>query len=231
MYANTSLTPSDALLLLHGLGMTLFIFIVTFAIGSVAGLGLGLVRQARVPVASQLALVYVELFRNSPLLVQLFLVYFGLPISFGLRLSPLTAGLITLSVNTAAFMAVIVQSAVDEVPRGQWESARAFGLGYRCSMIHVILPQAVQAMLPPAVSLAVSQLQVSSLVSVIGVLELTRVGANLNLRTLQPFLVWPIVGLGYFIVSKPLSMLADRAEARLRGRGRTARVALAQGPA
>jgi glutamine transport system permease protein len=231
MYANTSLTPSDALLLLQGLGMTLFIFIVTFAIGSVAGLGLGLVRQARVPVASQLALVYVELFRNSPLLVQLFLVYFGLPISFGLRLSPLTAGLITLSVNTAAFMAVIVQSAVDEVPRGQWESARAFGLGYRRSMIHVILPQAVQAMLPPAVSLAVSQLQVSSLVSVIGVLELTRVGANLNLRTLQPFLVWPIVGLGYFIVSKPLSMLADRAEARLRGRGRTARVALAQGPA
>jgi glutamine transport system permease protein len=231
MYGSTSLTGSDALLLLQGLGMTLLIFGVSFTAGSAAGLVLGIVRQARVPVLSQVALVYVELFRNSPLLVQLFLIYFGLPISFGLRLSPLVAGLITLGINTAAFMAVIVQSAVDEVPRGQWEAARAYGLDYHRAMRHVILPQAVQAMLPPAVSLAVSQLQVSSLVSVIGVLELTRVGTNLNLRTLQPFLVWPIVAAGYFVVSKPLSMLADRAEARLRGRGRTVRVGLAEGPA
>ena len=231
MYGSTSLTGSDALLLLQGLGMTLLIFGVSFTAGSTAGLVLGLVRQARVPVLSQLALVYVELFRNSPLLVQLFLIYFGLPISFGLHLSPLIAGLITLGINTAAFMAVIVQSAVDEVPRGQWEAARAYGLGYFRSMRHIVLPQAAHTMLPPAVSLAVSQLQVSSLVSVIGVLELTRVGTNLNLRTLQPFVVWPIVAAGYFLVSKPLSMLADRAEARLRGRGRTVRVGLAEGPA
>ncbi|MBE7200970.1 MAG: amino acid ABC transporter permease [Parafilimonas terrae] len=231
MYSNTSLSGSDALLLLQGLGMTLFIFVVSFTAGSIAGVVLGLVRQARVPVLSQLALVYVELFRNSPLLVQLFLIYFGLPISFGIRLSPLTAGLLTLMINTGAFMAVITQAAVDEVPRGQWEASRAYGLGYVKTMRHVILPQAVQTMIPPVVSLAVSQLQVSSLVSVIGVLELTRVGSNLNLRTLQPFVVWPIVAAGYFLVSKPLSVLADRAEARLRGRGRTVRVALAEGPA
>lgn len=178
MYGNTSLTGSDALLLLHGLGMTLFIFVTSLVAGSVAGLLLGLVRQARVPVLAQVALVFVELFRNSPLLVQLFLIYFGLPISFGIRLSPLVAGLLALTVNTAAFMAVIVQSAVDEIPRGQWEASRAFGLGYWQAMRNIILPQAVQTILPPAVSLAVSQLQVSSLVSVIGVLELTRVGST-----------------------------------------------------
>ena len=81
-------------------------------------------------------------------------------------------------------------------------------------MRYVILPQAVRAMIPPTVSLAVGQLQVSSLVSIIGVVDLTKVGTNLNLRTLAPFKIWPIVALGYFIVSKPLSMLADWTEKR-----------------
>ena len=80
-------------------------------------------------------------------------------------------------------------------------------------MRYVVLPQAVRAMIPPTVSLAVGQLQVSSLISIIGVVELTKVGTNLNLRTLAPFTIWPIVALGYFVVSKPLSMLADWTEA------------------
>ena len=82
-------------------------------------------------------------------------------------------------------------------------------------MRHVVLPQAVRSAIPPTVSLAVGQLQVSSLVSVIGVLDLTKAGTILNLRTLAPFTVWPLVGLGYFAISKPLSMLADRAERRM----------------
>ena len=82
-------------------------------------------------------------------------------------------------------------------------------------MRYVILPQAVRAMIPPTVSLAVGQLQVSSLISIIGVVELTKVGTNLNLRTLAPFTIWPIVAIGYFVVSKPLSMLADWTEKRL----------------
>jgi ABC-type amino acid transport system permease subunit len=170
-----------------------------------------------VPVLAQLAVVYVELFRNSPLLVQLFLLFFGVPTVLGIHLSPLAAGLITLSINTGAFMTVIVQAAIEEVPRGQWEAARAYGLGYVATMRHVVLPQAVRAMIPPTVSLAVGQLQVSSLVSIIGVVDLTKIGTGLNLRTLAPFKIWPIVALGYFIVSKPLSMLADWSEKRLKG--------------
>ena len=219
MYQNTSLNGNDALLLLEGLGMTLFIFAVSFLAGTAIGFVLAIIRERRIPVLAQLAAAYVELFRNSPLLVQLFLLFFGVPSILGIHLTPLAAGLITLAVNTGAFMTVIIQAAIEEVPRGQWEAARAYGLGYLATMRHVILPQAVRAMIPPTVSLAVGQLQVSSLVSIVGVVELTKIGTNLNLRTLAPFKIWPIVALGYFIVSKPLSMLADWSEARLKRPG------------
>jgi len=219
MYKNTALNWNDGLLLLQGLGMTIFIFCVSFSAGTLIGFCLALIRQRRVPVLAQLTVVYVELFRNSPLLVQLFLIFFGAPSVLGIRLTPLEAGLIALSINTGAFMTVIVQSAIEEIPRGQWEAARAYGLGYFATMRYVIMPQAIRAIIPPAVSLAVGQLQVSSLVSIIGVVELTKIGTNLNLRTIAPFKIWPIVAIGYFIVSKPLSMLADWTEARLKARG------------
>jgi glutamine transport system permease protein len=219
MYKYTALNWNDGLLLLKGLGMTLFIFTISFAIGILIGFCLAIIRERRVPVAAQLAVAYVELFRNSPLLVQLFLVFFGAPSVFGISFTPLEAGLITLSINTGAFMTVIIQSAIEEVPRGQWEAARAYGLGYFATMRHVVLPQAIRAMIPPTVSLAVGQLQVSSLVSIIGVVDLTKIGTNLNLRTIAPFKIWPIVAVGYFIVSKPLSMLADWSEAKLKARG------------
>jgi His/Glu/Gln/Arg/opine family amino acid ABC transporter permease subunit len=215
MYKNTALNWHDGLLLLQGLGMTLFIFAVSFAVGTAIGFILAILKHRRVPVAAQVAVAYVELFRNSPLLVQLFLIFFGVPSVFGVMLTPIQAGLIALSINTGAFMTVIVQAALDEVPRGQWEAARAYGLGYAATMRYVVLPQAVRAMIPPTVSLAVGQLQVSSLISIIGVVDLTKVGTNLNLRTHAPFTVWPIVAIGYFIVSKPLSMLADWTVKRL----------------
>ena len=219
MYKYTALTWHDALLLLMGLGMTLYIFVTSFIAGILIGFCLAIIRERRIPVAAQLAAAFVELFRNSPLLVQLFLVFFGAPSVFGIQFTPVEAGLITLSINTGAFMAVIIQAAIEEVPRGQWEAARAYGLGYFATMRHVVLPQAVRAMIPPTVSLAVGQLQVSSLVSIIGVIELTKVGSILNLRTIAPFKIWPIIAAGYFIISKPLSMLADWSEAKLKERG------------
>ncbi len=215
MYKYTALTWNDAVLLLNGLAITLFVFVVSFVFGTLIGFALALIRERRVPAVSQLAVAYVELFRNSPLLVQLFLIFFGLPSILGVNLTPTTAGLIALSINTGAFMAVIIQAAIEEVPRGQWEASRAFGLNYWQTMRYVALPQAVRAMIPPTVSLAVGQLQVSSLISIVGVTDLTKVGNILNLRTQAPYLIWSIVGIGYFAVSKPLSMLADWTEAKL----------------
>lgn len=215
MYKYTALTWNDATLLLNGLGITLFVFALSFVFGTLIGFALAMIRERRVPAFSQLAVIYVELFRNSPLLVQLFLIFFGLPSVLGVNLTPMTAGLITLSINTGAFMAVIIQAAIEEVPRGQWEASRAFGLSYWQTMGYVVLPQAVRAMIPPSVSLAVGQLQVSSLISIIGVTDFTKVGNILNLRTQAPYLIWTIVGVGYFVISKPLSMLADWTEAKL----------------
>ena len=225
MFRNTALTLNDAALFASGLGLTLLVFTASFALGSLGGLGLALLRERRVPVLAQIAFVYVELFRNSPLLVQLFLIFFGLPSIFGISLTPLAAGLVALGINTAAFMAVIIQSAIEEVPRGQWEAARSSGLNYGRIMIYIVAPQAVRAMIPPTIGLAVGQLQVSSLVSIIGVIDLTKVGGILNLRTQAPYLVWSLVGAGYFVVSKPLSLLADWAEARLAVPGTSTRAA------
>jgi glutamine transport system permease protein len=219
LYQHTALTRYDALLLLEGLGWSLLVFCVSMAVGTLLGLAAAIVRQARVPVLAWLVGAVVQIFRNSPVLVQLFLVYYGLPVLAQVRLSPLTAALLTMTVNTAAFMTVIIQASLEAVPRGQWQAAAAFGLSRSQILRHVALPQAIRLMLPPALSLAVSQLQVTSLVSLINVVDLTKAGSILNMRTLRPFVVWPIVGVIYFALSKPLSMLAARAEMRFRLRG------------
>jgi polar amino acid transport system permease protein len=227
MFRQSSLTWGDGLLLLRGLGVTLALFLATFALGSLIGFALALLRQARVPVLSQLTLVYVELFRNSPLLVQLFLIFFGVPIVTGIAFTPVEAGLIAISINTGAYMTVIVLAAIEEVPRGQWEAARSTGLRHLQAMRRVILPQALPAILPPAASLAVNQLHVTSLVSLIGVVELAKAGSILNVRNVSPYIVWPLIGLCYFAVSKPLSLLADWAERRLSSQRRALQLVLA----
>lgn len=214
-FQHTALTFNDALLLLEGLGVTLGVWSASMAMGIALGFVLALVRRQRIPVLSALVLVYVETFRNSPLLVQLFLVFFGLPMVLGFGFKPVPAALLTLTVNTSAFITVIVVAALDAVPKGQWEASSAYGFGYWGQLRDVILPQAVRTMIPPTITLAVGQLQVSSLVALINVMDLTKVGSILNIRTLEPFLVWPIVGLFYFAVSKPLSLLGAMAERRL----------------
>jgi His/Glu/Gln/Arg/opine family amino acid ABC transporter permease subunit len=212
----TALTSHDLILLLQGLGVTLLVFGASMAIGSVLGFVLALIRHNRLPGVWLVVVGYVEVFRNSPLLVQLMLVYFGLPMVAGFHLEPLTAAILTMSVNTSAFMCIIIVAALDAVPQGQWEAARSSGFGYAGMLRWVVLPQAVRIMVPPTITLAVGQLQVSSLVSIISVIDLTKAGSILNIRTLAPFLIWPIVAAFYFAVSKPLSMLADYAERRLR---------------
>jgi polar amino acid transport system permease protein/polar amino acid transport system substrate-binding protein len=219
LYQYTSFTIHDGRLLLGGLGWTLLVFSVSMAAGILLGTICAMVRHARLRGLSQLVIFYVETFRNSPVLVQLFLVFYGLPILTGARLDPLTAALLTLSVNTGAFMTVIVRAALDAVPAGQWEAAAASGLRYRQIMRYIVLPQAARTIIPPTISLAVGQLQITALVSLINVVDLAKVGTILNMRTLRPFAVWPVIGLIYFALSKPLSLLAQRAELRLRPRG------------
>lgn len=218
MYRETGFVLHDLVLLAGGLQWTIGVFAASFALGSLLGFVLALIRHARLPVLRQIVGLFVQLFRNTPLLVQLFLVFYGLPMATSLSPSAAEAAIWTLSINTAAFTVVNVESALEAVPRGQWQAARSFGMSWTRIMRSVILPQALRTAIPPTITLAVGQLQVTSLVAIIGVADLTRMGVIVNTRTLSPFAVWPIVGLVYFVLSKALSILADRMERRMRAR-------------
>lgn len=218
MYQNVDFTLADLDLVWRGLQWTLLVWSASMVLGIGLGFVLGLVKHSRMPVASQLVTVFVETFRNSPLLVQLFLVFYGLPLVTPFSPGPAEAAIFTISINTAAFTVVNLVAALDALPRGQWQAAGAFGLSYSQTMRYVVLPQAIRTAIPPTMNLAISQLQTTSLVSIIGVADLTRVGTMLYTRTLKPFLIWPVIGLIYFILAKILSVLAARVERRLQAK-------------
>ena len=212
----TDFTPYDIILLAQGLGVTVALFLVTTLIGLVIGAGLAILRYYRVPGLVQLITFVTEILKNSPVLVQLFLVFFGLPAFFHVNVTPNVAATITLSLNTAAFIYVIAVSGIEAIGRDQIEAARVFGLTRWQVLRHVIAPQAMAFAIGPLTALLVNQLQVTSLISVIGVVDLTKIGDILNLRTLKPFIVWTVVGLTYYVCAKLVAWLGGLAEIRLR---------------
>ncbi|MEQ1768839.1 MAG: amino acid ABC transporter permease [Devosia sp.] len=218
IYQDTDLTVADIFLLLRGLQWTMLVWSTSMVLGVALGFALALLRHARIPVLTQVIIVFVEVFRNSPLLVQLFLLFYGLPLVSPFSPGPAEAAILTLTINTAAFTVVNMVAALDAIPRGQWQAANSFGLTYMQAMRYIVLPQAIRTAIPPTMNLAISQLQTSSLISIIGVADLTRVGTQLYVRTLKPFIVWPIIGAIYFIIAKILSLIAARIEARLRSK-------------
>ena len=212
----TEFTPFDLWLLAQGLGVTMSLFLATSLIGVFVGVLWGVVRFYRVPVLTQVITFVSEVLKNSPVLVQLFLVFFGFPAFFRVNVTPVDAAVITLSANTAAFVYVIAVSSIESIGRDQIEAARVFGLTRWQVLRHVIAPQAAAFSIGPLTALLVNQLQVTSLISVIGVMDLAKIGANLNLRTLKPFIVWTAVGILYYLAAKLVAMLGAKLEKRLR---------------
>ena len=212
----TEFTPFDLWLLAQGLGVTVGLFLVTSLIGVAVGVLWGVVRFYRVPVLMQVITFVAEVLKNSPVLVQLFLVFFGFPAFFKLNMTPVNAAIITLSLNTAAFVYVIAVSSIESIGRDQVEAARVFGLSRWQVLRNVIAPQAMAFSIGPLTALLVNQLQVTSLISVIGVMDLSKIGANLNLRTLKPFIVWTAVGILYYLAAKLVATLGAKLEKRLR---------------
>ncbi|WP_312517899.1 ABC transporter permease subunit [Massilia sp.] len=209
-------TYYDLLVLLQGLGVSVALFLATTVIGLGVGLAWAMLRYYRTPVLAPLAAAVAELLKNSPVLVQLFLVFFGLPVLLGADLTPVEAALITLSGNTAAFVYVIAASSIESVGRDQIETARVFGLSRWQTLRRVVAPQAAAFGFGPLTGLLINQLQVTSLISVIGVIDLTKVGAILNVRTLQPFIVWTVIGVLYYLMARLIARVCARFETRLR---------------
>ena len=212
----TEFTPFDLVLLAQGLGVTIGLFLLTSLIGVAVGTIWGVIRYYRVPVLMQVVTFVAELLKNSPVLVQLFLVFFGFPAFFHLNLGPVEAAVLTLSANTAAFVYVIAVSSIESIGRDQIEAARVFGLSRWQVLRRVIAPQAAAFSIGPLTALLVNQLQVTSLISVIGVMDLAKIGATLNLRTLKPFVVWSVVGLLYYLSAKLVAAAGTHVETRLR---------------
>ena len=212
-YAN--LTGNDAMQFLRAAGVTLYITIVSLLIGSILGIALGIVRCSKNKAVSALPLILIEPLRNSPLVTQLFLIYYGLPMVSSIMLDPYPAAILAISLNTAAFMAVRVHNSISAIPPGQREAGLAFGHSSASTFIHVIARQAFRLLIPQAITLYISQLQCSSLVALIGIMDLTKLGQNLALRTLKPFMIYGIVFLIYYILSSPLSKLAKDLEKKL----------------
>lgn len=209
-------TPYDIILLLQGLGVTLALFIGTTLIGLAIGLLLAVVHHYRIPGCRPVIVVVTEALKNSPVLVQLFLVFFGIPAFLHVRMTPVEAATLTISLNTAAFAFVVFRSGIESIDRDQIEAAKVFGLSRSQILRLVIAPQAAAFAVGPLVGILVNQLQVTSLISVIGVFDLTKIGNILNLRTLQPFIVWAVIGLIYYLAAKALAHAGGRIEAALR---------------
>jgi polar amino acid transport system permease protein len=213
-YVQDSLNIYDAILLLQGLGNTVVLCVGGLGLGLLIALVVGLARTAQCRWLAWPAAAYIEIIRDSPLLMQLYLVFFALPL-LGFNVPILAAGIAALMLNSSAFMAEIVRAGIQSVGRDQWDAARALGMGYLQIMHRVVLPQAVRVMIPPGVGLLIGLIKDSSIVSVISYLDLTRVGQILTEKTFRSFQVFGIVAGLYFLLCYPLSQLARWTEGRL----------------
>lgn len=217
-YVQDRLNVYDAILFLQGLGNTVILCLAGLGLGLIIAFFVGLARSSRIPWLWMPAATYIEIIRDSPLLMQLYLVFFALPL-LGLQVPIFVAGVATLMVNSSAFMAEIVRAGIQAVGKDQWDAARGLSLGYLQAMRWIVLPQAFRVMIPPGVGLLIGLIKDSSIISVISYLELTRVGQILTEKTFLSFQVFGIVAALYFLLCYPLSRLALYAERRLKVSG------------
>jgi polar amino acid transport system permease protein len=182
--------------------------------GGLVGLGLLWARLARWPGADRGVRLYVELFQGTPLLMQLFLAYFGLAL-LGLNVSAWAAAALALTLYTSAFLTEIWRGCVNAVPRGQWEASQSLALTLAQQLRYVIGPQALRIAIPPTVGFLVQVVKGTALASVIGFVELTKAGQMIVNATFQPFLVYGCVALLYFALCFPISWASRRLERRL----------------
>ncbi len=198
--------------LLHGLGVTLWISAVSSIIGLAIGLFTGLCRLSRNLTLRQLSILYIEIIRGTPLLVQIFIVYFF----FGtvLNIDRMAAGIAALSIFAGAYVAEIIRAGIQSIPKGQMEAARSLGMNTPQAMIHIILPQAFKRTLPPLAGQFISLIKDSSLVSVIAITDLTKAGREVITSTFATFEIWFVVAFLYLTLTSILSQVIAWVERR-----------------
>jgi polar amino acid transport system permease protein len=205
------------LFLLPAVPQTIKITLVSFVLALLLGLLVGIVRIARSLPWTWLGRAWVDGIRGVPLLVLIFFIYFGL--GRILHLPQFLAGVVAIGICYSAYVGETIRAGIQAVPRGQWEAARSLGLSAGQTMRHVILPQAVRIVIPPVMNDFIACLKDSSLVSIIGLRELTRAGREYSSGTFVDFQTWLVVGFLYLAMTLALSRLSSMLEARLRRAG------------
>jgi polar amino acid transport system permease protein len=209
-----SFNAGDLVYLLLAARWTVLLSLIAFVGGGVVGLLIALLRVSEVRPARWFAIGFIRVFQGTPLLLQLFLVFFGGDM-IGVPLGAWLSVILGLSLNAGAFLGEIWRGSIQAVPHGQIEAARALGLHYGQRMLRVVAPQALRTAIPPTVGFLVNLIKSTSLAAIIGFVELTRAGQQLNNATFRPFLIFGLVALVYFVMCWPLTIVAGRLERRL----------------
>ncbi|PGH56965.1 ABC transporter permease [Azospirillum palustre] len=206
-------------ILMRGFVVTLELWLPSLAIGLAAGLVLALARLSRSRLMRGGSLVYIELFRDTPVLIQLIWFYYAFPILIGVQLSPFTAALLALALNTSAYGAEIFRGGIQSIARGQWEGAKALGMRHADVLRRIVLPQVFKLMLPAFTNRAVEVAKMSSLASVLSVHELMYQGRLLSSTYYRPFEILTTVAVVYFVLIYPATFLSMTLERRMAGKG------------
>lgn len=204
----------EILFLLQGMKWTVALSAIGFLGGGIVGLLVALARTSGRPALERATAGYVSLFQGTPLLMQLFVVYYGLAL-IGLNLDAWLAVAIGFTLHASAFLGDIWRGAIEAVPRGQTEAARALSLGYVSRMKDVVMPQALRISLPATIGFLVQLIKGTSLASIVGFTELARAGNIVSNQIFKPLLVFGVVGAMYFALCWPLSLYGSWMERRL----------------
>jgi len=195
--------------------VTIKITFLSFALALILAFVVGTLRSEKLPGPLEKVLsTYVEIFRGTPLLIQLFFIYYGLP-SIGINMPNYVAAVVGLALNSAAYMSEIVRSSINSVPAGQKEASLVLGYSRLQSLICIIYPQAVRVAIPPLMNSFATLLKESSLISILAITELTRIGNLIYTRTYRAFEIYLILGIIYFIMTYSVSIITRRIEKRI----------------
>jgi polar amino acid transport system permease protein len=209
-----SLSFQDLMFLPMAARWTIVLSIAAFFGGGIIGAAIALMRVSTFRALRWIAIGYIRVFQGTPLLLQLFLVFFGGDM-LGFPLGAWVSAVLGLSLNAGAFLGEIWRGAIQSVSIGQWEAATALGLKYWARMLRVVLPQALRVAVPPTVGFLVNLVKSTSLAAILGFVELTRAGQLLNNATFRPFAIFGTVAAIYFLLCWPLTVASRRLEQRL----------------
>ena len=214
MQFNFDLVVNSFPLLLVGAGVTIKITALSVALGVVIGLFVGIARISRIKILRVLAAIYVDFFRGTPLLVQIFLVYFALPVITGQRVDPFVAAIGSCGINSGAYVAEIFRAGIQSIDKGQMEAGRSLGMTWVQTMRYIIVPQAFKRVIPPLGNEFIALLKDSSLVSVIGFEELTRRGQLIIAKTYGSLEIWLSGAVSYLAMTVTISRFVAYLERR-----------------